>query len=39
MLRVLLEHLPVKSAARCVADIQGLNKKQVYDRALILQGR
>lgn len=39
LLAVLMQHLPVKTAARCVAEIEGLNKKQVYARALTLQGR
>lgn len=38
-LRVLLQHMPVKTAARCVAEIHGVNKKQVYDRALVIQGK
>lgn len=38
-LRVLLEHLPVKSAAKAAADIFSINKRAAYDRALVLQGK
>lgn len=38
-LMVLLEHLPVKTVARCAAELCGVTKKQAYDRALKLQGR
>lgn len=38
-LSVLLEHLPVKTVARCAAELCGVSKKQAYDRALKLQGR
>ena len=38
-LLVLLEHLPVKTVARCAAQLCGVTKKQAYDRALELQGR
>jgi 16S rRNA (cytidine1402-2'-O)-methyltransferase len=38
-LSVLLQHLPVKTAARCAAEICSINRKQAYDRALKLQGR
>lgn len=38
-LTVLLEHLPVKTVARCAAELCGVTKKQAYDRALKLQGR
>ncbi|MFK7856983.1 MAG: 16S rRNA (cytidine(1402)-2'-O)-methyltransferase [Granulosicoccus sp.] len=38
-LSVLLEHLPVKTVARCAAELCGVTKKQAYDRALKLQGR
>ncbi|MBX2886371.1 MAG: 16S rRNA (cytidine(1402)-2'-O)-methyltransferase [Granulosicoccus sp.] len=39
MLGVLLQQLPAGSAARCVAEIQGVSKKLVYQRALALQGK
>lgn len=38
-LRVLLEHLPVKTAAKAAADIFSVNKRDAYDRALVLQGK
>lgn len=38
-LRVLLEHLPVKTAAKAAADIFSMNKRDAYDRALVLQGK
>lgn len=38
-LSVLLPHLPVKSAARCAAELCGVTRKQAYDQALKLQGR
>ncbi len=38
-LRVLLEHLPVKSAAKAAADLFSINKRTAYDRALLLQGK
>lgn len=38
-LMVLLPHLPVKSAAKCAAELCSTTKKQAYDRALKLQGR
>ncbi|NND90378.1 MAG: 16S rRNA (cytidine(1402)-2'-O)-methyltransferase [Granulosicoccus sp.] len=38
-LAVLLPHLPVKTAARCAAELCSITKKQAYDRALKLQGR
>jgi len=36
---VLLEHLPVKTVARCAAELCGVKRKTAYDRALELQGR
>jgi len=36
-LEVLLQHLPVKSAAKAAADIFSMNKRDAYDRALALQ--
>jgi len=36
---VLLKHLPVKSVARCTAELCGVTRKQAYDRALELQRR
>lgn len=36
---ILLQHVPVKTAARCVAEIYGMRKKQVYELALAIQGR
>ena len=38
-LTVLLDHLPVKTVARCAAELCGVTRKQAYDRALKLQGR
>lgn len=39
VLHVLLEHLPVNKAAKAAADIFALKKRDVYERALKLQGR
>lgn len=39
VLSVLLAHLPVKTAARCAAELCPVTRKQAYDRALKLQGR
>jgi len=36
---VLLEHLPVKTVARCAAELCGVTRKTAYDRALQLQRR
>lgn len=38
-LSVLLEHLPVKTVARCAAELCGVTKKTAYDRALLQQRR
>ncbi|MFK7994148.1 MAG: 16S rRNA (cytidine(1402)-2'-O)-methyltransferase [Granulosicoccus sp.] len=38
-LKVLLEHLPVKTAAKAAADIFSINKRDAYERALVLQGK
>lgn len=38
-LSVLLAHLPVKTVARCAAELCGVTKKTAYDRALLLQRR
>ncbi|MFK8079226.1 MAG: 16S rRNA (cytidine(1402)-2'-O)-methyltransferase [Granulosicoccus sp.] len=38
-LGVLLEHLPVKTAAKAAADIFSINKRDAYERALTLQGK
>jgi len=38
-LSVLLEHLPVKTVARCAAELCGVTKKTAYDRALQQQRR
>ncbi len=38
-LSVLLQHLPVKTVARCAAELYGVTKKTAYDRALELQRR
>ncbi|MFK8080844.1 MAG: 16S rRNA (cytidine(1402)-2'-O)-methyltransferase [Granulosicoccus sp.] len=38
-LSVLLEHLPVKTAAKAAADIFSINKRDAYERALVLQGK
>ncbi len=39
ILSVLMPHLPVKTAAKCAAELCAVNKKQAYDRALKMQGR
>ncbi len=36
---VLLQHLPVKTVARCTAELCGVTRKLAYDRALELQRR
>ena len=36
-LLVLLQHLPVKTVARCAAELCGVKRKTAYDRALELQ--
>ncbi|MFK7893922.1 MAG: 16S rRNA (cytidine(1402)-2'-O)-methyltransferase [Granulosicoccus sp.] len=36
---LLLQHLPVKTASRCAAEIHGVQKRLAYDRAVQLQGR
>ncbi len=36
---VLLQHLPIKSVARCTAELCGVTRKLAYDRALELQSR
>lgn len=38
-LSVLLEHMPVKTVARCAAELCGVTKKIAYDRALLLKSR
>ena len=38
-LRVLLQHLPVKTAAKAAADIFSVNKRTAYERALLIQGK
>lgn len=38
-LLVLLEHLPVKTVARCASELCGITRKEAYNRALELQGR
>lgn len=38
-LAVLLEHLPVKTVARCAAELCGVTRKTAYDRALQLPRR
>jgi len=35
----LLQHLPIKTAAKCAADIHQITKKQAYDRALVIQNK
>lgn len=37
LLGVLLKHLPLKTAARCAAELHGIARKQAYDRGLALQ--
>lgn len=39
LFRLLLEELPPKKAAAIVADISGENKKELYQRALEIQGK
>ncbi len=36
-LKVLSPHLPVKTVARCAAELVGVTRKQAYDRALVLK--
>lgn len=36
-IQVLSPHLPVKTVARCAADLVGVTRKQAYDRALVLK--
>ena len=36
-LKTLLNHLPVKGAAKVAAELFSLNKREVYDRALLIQ--
>lgn len=38
-LSVLLQYLPVKTVARCAAELYGVSRKTAYDRALLLQRR
>jgi 16S rRNA (cytidine1402-2'-O)-methyltransferase len=38
-LSVLLKHLPVKTVARCAAELCGVTRKTAYDRALQQQRR
>ena len=38
-LRVLLGYLPVKSAAKAAAELFSINKRDAYDRALLLQDK
>lgn len=38
-LSVLLEHLPIKVAAKAAADLFSVNKRDAYERALALQGK
>lgn len=38
-LALLLQHLPVKTASRCAAEIHGVQKRLAYDRAVQLQGK
>lgn len=38
-LKALLQYLPIKTAAKCAADIHQLTKKQAYDRALSIQNK
>ncbi len=38
-LGVLLEHLPIKVAAKAAADLFSVNKRDAYERALALQGK
>lgn len=38
-LSVLLQHLPVKTAARAAAELFSVNKRDAYERALALQGK
>jgi len=38
-LMVLLQHLPVKTAARAAAELFSINKRGAYERALVLQDK
>ena len=39
LLEVLLKHLPLGTASRCAAELQGISRKQAYDRGLQLRAR
>ncbi|MCP5160943.1 MAG: 16S rRNA (cytidine(1402)-2'-O)-methyltransferase [Hahellaceae bacterium] len=39
LLRALLKEVPVKTASRIAAEVTGLSKNELYERALILQGK
>jgi 16S rRNA (cytidine1402-2'-O)-methyltransferase len=39
LLLTLLKHMPVKTVARCAAEMTGMSRKQAYDRAIALQGK
>ncbi len=39
LLLTLLKHMPVKTVAKCAAEISGISRKQAYDRAIDLQGK
>lgn len=39
LILLMLAHMPVKHVARQIADLTGLPRKEIYDRALQLQGR
>jgi len=36
-LSVLLPHLPIKTVARCAAELVGVARKRAYDRALVMK--
>ncbi len=39
LLRALLKEVPIKLASKIAADVTGIGKNQLYERALVLQGK